>query len=214
MNVKHHDPVPTDINLHQQSRLLTVSFDDGASFEFPCEYLRVYSPSAEVRVAKEQGEVLTGKETVNISAIEPMGNYAVRLVFDDGHDSGVFSWELLYALGQAQENNWQDYLEALATAGVSRELPAEAGSAESFRVNVLYFAWIAEKLGRESEQVLLSMAVKNVGSLLESLRRRGGIWERGFSEENVTVTVNKQFANSDTALHAGDEVGIVPTQPW
>ena len=115
-------PRPTGITLHQKSRLLEISFDDGARFQLPCEYLRVYSPSAEVRGHGPGQEVLqTGKENVNISAIEPVGSYAVRLCFDDGHDSGLYSWKLLYELGAQHEGKWRDYLERLKQAGIERE---------------------------------------------------------------------------------------------
>lgn len=117
-------PRPLDITLHQKSRLLEVAFDDGARFQLPCEYLRVYSPSAEVRGHGPGQEVLqTGKENVNISAIDPVGNYAVRLCFDDGHDSGLYSWNLLYELGAHYEEKWRDYLERLQKAGLQRNAP-------------------------------------------------------------------------------------------
>lgn len=113
---------PTDIRLHRVSRILEVTFEDGAHFELPCEYLRVFSPSAEVRGHGPGQEVLqTGKEDVNIIAIEPIGHYAVKLVFDDGHDSGLYSWNLLYQLGVHQERNWQHYLDRLDQAGYPRK---------------------------------------------------------------------------------------------
>ena len=112
---------PTDIKLHQTSRILEVTFEDGAHFHLPCEYLRVYSPSAEVRGHGPGQETLQiGKEKVNITSIEPMGNYAVKLLFSDGHNTGLYSWELLYDLGINQEANWQRYLERLAEAGHQR----------------------------------------------------------------------------------------------
>ncbi len=113
---------PTDIHLHQVSRVLEITFEDGSHFRLPCEYLRVYSPSAEVRGHGPGQEVLqTGKESVNIKAIEPVGHYAVCLVFDDGHDTGLYSWDVLYELGTKQEKNWQDYLERLKKAGYQRD---------------------------------------------------------------------------------------------
>ncbi len=112
---------PTDIRLHQVSRVLEVAFRDGQSFRLPCEYLRVFSPSAEVRGHGPGQEVLvSGKAGVNISAIEPIGHYAVKLVFDDGHDSGLYSWDYLYELGADYSRNWRDYLTRLAQAGQSR----------------------------------------------------------------------------------------------
>jgi DUF971 family protein len=112
---------PTDVVLHQRSRLLELAFDDGKRYRLPCEYLRVHSPSAEVRGHGPGQEVLqTGKEGVNIVDIEPVGNYALRLRFDDGHDSGLYSWDWLYHLATNQERLWQDYLERLAQAGHQR----------------------------------------------------------------------------------------------
>jgi DUF971 family protein len=115
-------PRPTDIRLHQKSRVLELTFNDGAHFRLPCELLRVYSPSAEVRGHGPGQEVLqVGKEDVNIKAIEPVGTYAIKLVFDDGHDSGLYSWDLLYRLGARQEELWNDYLERLRQAGHERK---------------------------------------------------------------------------------------------
>jgi DUF971 family protein len=120
---------PTDIKLHQVSRVLEVRFEDGAEFQLPCEYLRVFSPSAEVRGHGPGQEVLQlGKEDVTINAIEPVGNYAVRLIFSDGHDTGLYSWDLLYQMGIKQEANWQHYLQRLAEAGYARKAgPIEYG---------------------------------------------------------------------------------------
>ena len=114
---------PTEIKLHQASRVLEVAFDDGAHFQLPCEYLRVFSPSAEVRGhGPDSATLVTGKEAVNISAIEPVGHYAVKLVFDAGHSTGLYSWSILYDLGANQERNWQDYLRRLAEAGHQRPI--------------------------------------------------------------------------------------------
>ncbi len=115
-------PRPTDIRLHQQSRKLEITFDDGAHFMLPCEFLRVFSPSAEVRGHGPGQEVLqVGKESVNILGIEPVGQYAIRLVFTDDHDTGLYSWDYLYDLGRNQESLWQSYLEKLAAAGINRK---------------------------------------------------------------------------------------------
>ena len=115
-------PRPTEINLHQGSRILDITFEDGRSFTMPCEYLRVFSPSAEVRGHGPGQEVLqVGKRDVNIQAIEPVGMYAVKLVFTDGHDTGIYSWDYLYDLGEKQETNWKSYLARLQQAGKSRD---------------------------------------------------------------------------------------------
>lgn len=118
---------PLEINLNRAARQLSISFDDGACFVLSCEYLRVHSPSAEVQGHNPDQAVLqTGKREVNINTIEAVGNYAIKPVFDDGHDTGIYAWDTLYALGQAQEQNWQNYLNRLQAAGASREPePAE-----------------------------------------------------------------------------------------
>lgn len=103
-------PVPVEIKLRALSRRLEVAFDDGRRFELPFEYLRVYSPSAEVKGHGPGQEVLvTGKQDVGVKAIEPVGQYAVRLVFDDGHDTGLYSWSYLYELGRDRDRKWRDY---------------------------------------------------------------------------------------------------------
>ena len=117
-----HSPKPTEINLHQVSRMVDVAFDDGQSFSLPVEYLRVFSPSAEVRGHGPGQETLqTGKSQVNISAIEPIGMYAVKFVFSDGHDTGIYSWDYLYELGAKRESNWKSYLARMQQAGKSRD---------------------------------------------------------------------------------------------
>ena len=113
---------PTEIKLHQQSRLLEIAYEDGAHYELPCEYLRVYSPSAEVQGHGPGQEVLQiGKQDVNITAIEPVGHYGIKLVFDDGHDTGIYVWDYLYDLGANQDEKWQHYLARLNEAGYQRK---------------------------------------------------------------------------------------------
>ena len=112
---------PTNIQLHQKTRILEINFSSNEVFKLPCEYLRVFSPSAEVQGHGPGQEVLqVGKENVNIIAIEPIGQYAVRLVFDDEHSSGLYNWQLLYALGKDRVDNWKDYLNRLEDAGHKR----------------------------------------------------------------------------------------------
>jgi DUF971 family protein len=112
------DPIATEIRLRRASRVLTVSFADGSSFELPFEYLRVHSPSAEVKGHGPGQEVLVlGKENVGISAVEPVGQYAVKLVFDDGHDTGLYTWKYLHELGRERARNWARYQERRARAG-------------------------------------------------------------------------------------------------
>lgn len=114
---------PTEIKLHQQSKILEIAYEDGARFELPCEYLRVYSPSAEVQGHGPGQEVLQiGKEDVSITAVEPVGHYGVKLVFDDGHDTGIYVWDFLYELGAHQSEKWQRYLDRMTAAGYQRKV--------------------------------------------------------------------------------------------
>jgi DUF971 family protein len=115
-------PIPTEIKMHQASRKMEIAFDDGNHFELPYEYLRVYSPSAEVRGhGPGQEKLQYGKRNVDIEHIEPVGNYAVCLFFDDKHNSGIYSWDYLWDLGKHYELFWADYLERLEAAGKSRD---------------------------------------------------------------------------------------------
>ena len=115
---------PTDIKLHQASHMLEVVFSDGKTFNLPVEYLRVFSPSAEVQGHGPGQEVLQfGKQDVNITQIEMIGNYAIQPFFDDNHDTGIFSWETLYELGENYEENWKNYLQRLKDAGKERPEP-------------------------------------------------------------------------------------------
>ncbi|MCF7983750.1 MAG: DUF971 domain-containing protein [Thiohalocapsa sp.] len=115
------NPLPTEINLHQKSRVLEIAYDDGARFRLPCEYLRVYSPSAEVRGhTPDQAKLQIGKEYVNIRDLQQIGSYAVKIVFDDGHKSGLYDWQYLYKLGRGWQPLWLDYLDRLKDAGRQR----------------------------------------------------------------------------------------------
>ena len=117
-------PTPTALTVHSQSRLLEITFSDGVSFRLPFELLRVYSPSAEVQGHGPGQEVLqTGKREVGVVALEPIGNYAVKPVFSDGHESGIYSWDYLYHLGIDQDRLWEDYNRRLQAAGALRDAP-------------------------------------------------------------------------------------------
>jgi DUF971 family protein len=127
-----HTQIPTEIKLHKQSKVMEVSFADGSCFRLPYEYLRVYSPSAEVRGHGPGQETLqTGKRLVDITELAAVGNYAVQPHFSDGHDSGIFSWDLLYDLGINYESYWQTYLIRLEAAGANRDVDATTRPAGS-----------------------------------------------------------------------------------
>ena len=117
-------PTPQSITVHNKSKVLEVGFSDGASFRIPFELMRIYSPSAEVQGHGPGQEILqTGKRDVELRELEPVGNYAVKPVFSDGHDTGIFSWDLLYELGAKQEQLWAEYQARLVAAGVDRDAP-------------------------------------------------------------------------------------------
>ena len=202
-------PTPTEISLHQKSRVLSIAFSDGRRFDLPCEYLRVFSKAAEVRAMRQP---VVGKEEVNIERIEPQGQYALRLVFDDGHDTGIYSWETLYSLGLNQEKNWQDYLKKLQDMGYSRQTPEDERGKR--KVKLLYFSYLVQNLRKDHEEVELPESVTDVRGLLEWLRKRK--YEKGYllADDAVRVTVNRQFCEPFTKLHDGDEVGIVPNSPF
>ena len=122
--LQKNTPVPEDITVHGASRVLEVSFADGARFRIPFELMRVYSPSAEVQGHGPGQEVLqTGKRLVELEGLEPVGNYAIKPTFSDGHDSGLFTWEYLYFLGSEQDQLWADYERRLKEVGVDRDAP-------------------------------------------------------------------------------------------
>jgi DUF971 family protein len=132
-------PIPTEIKLHQASRVLELAYADATRFQLPCEFLRVYSPSAEVRGHGPGQEVLQiGKREVQIAAIEPVGTYAIKLTFSDGHDTGLYSWDYLYEIGRNQEALWRRYLERMREAGATRDpagavRPPAAGVASAWK---------------------------------------------------------------------------------
>jgi DUF971 family protein len=129
--LEKHTPTPQDITVHGASRVLEVSFADGASFRIPFELMRVYSPSAEVQGHGPGQEVLqTGKRLVDLEGLEPVGNYAIKPTFSDGHDSGLFTWEYLYFLGSEQDQLWADYERRLQLAGTDRDaaMPEKGGA--------------------------------------------------------------------------------------
>ena len=192
---------PSHIALHQMSRELEIHFNDGSQYHLPCEYLRVFSPSAEVRAAKNRGEIIRGKQEVNISNIEPMGSYAIRILFDDGHDSGVYSWSTLKSLSEQFEQNWHQYQQDL---GQLKDVGEER------IIKVLFFIGLVEQLGMDALEIKLEPSIKNVAGLIEHLAKKGAHWKQALDVSRLTITVNKQFVTPDQELFNGDEVALVP----
>ena len=200
---------PVEIKLHSKSRLLIIEYSDGMRFEYPCEYLRVFSRAKEVRTSAAP---VTGKEQVNILNIEPQGQYAVRLIFDDGHDTSIYSWDTLYELGQKHEDNWRNYLKRLEEIGYSRKQRSDESSSPR-QIKLLYFTYLAEYFRKASELVAIPESVTSVETLLAWLRKRYADQDYLLREGSFQVTVNKQFSEPFTRIEDGDEVALVPTSP-
>jgi DUF971 family protein/molybdopterin converting factor small subunit len=204
---EYNHPNPTEISLHQKSRLLEIAFSDGFHFKYPCEYLRVFSTAAEVKVMTKP---VHGKEKVNISLLDPQGTYALRISFDDGHDTGIYSWGTLYELGKNYESNWQHYLQQLEKHGLSRGDTRVTDKEGKVIINLLYFIELAKISGTNEEQVTVPESVTNVETLLGWMRKRGERWKEAFEDSRLQVTVNKQFSEPYTLIEHGDEVAFVP----
>lgn len=198
---------PTEIKLHQKSRLLEIAFSDGFRFQYPCEYLRVFSTAAEVKVMDKP---VHGKQMVNISLLDPQGSYALKITFDDGHDTGIFSWGTLYDLGKNYEANWQDYLQRMQQHGLSRGDARVTDNEGKVLIKLLYFIELAKISGKDEEEVVIPDSVTNVETLLEWMRKRGDRWQEAFADNRLQVTVNKQFSEPYTLIEHGDEVAFVP----
>ena len=198
---------PTEINLHQKSRLLEIAYSDGFRFNYPCEYLRVFSTAAEVKVMTKP---VHGKELVNISLLDPQGTYALRISFDDGHDTGIFSWDTLYKLGKNYQANWQNYLKRLEQHGLSRGDSRIKDKQGKVKIKLVYFIELAKIAGKNEEEVEIPDTVTNVETLLGWMRKRGERWKEPFADNRLQVTVNKQFSEPYTLIEHGDEVAFVP----
>ena len=202
--MNEHNPI--EINLHQKSRLLEISFDTGENYKLSCEYLRTHAKSAEI---KTSATPVAEKIDVNINSIEPQGNYALRLFFDDAYDQGIYSWDTLYDLGKNYEQYWADYLSLLQQHGLTRgEKPkTHEGRAQ---IKILYFMDKLIEFTQEEEELELPEEVNTIGELLNILRQRGMRWERSFADDAIQFTINKEFAELFTILEQGDEIAFIP----
>ncbi len=165
---------PTEIKLHQKSRLLEIAYSDGFRFQYPCEYLRVFSTAAEVKVMDKP---VHGKQMVNISMLDPQGTYALKITFDDGHDTGIFSWTTLHELGKNYDDNWQSYLNRLEQHGLSRGDARVTNAQGRVVVKLVYFIELAGISGKDEEEITLPDSVSNVETLLAWMRKRGQRWK-------------------------------------
>jgi DUF971 family protein/molybdopterin converting factor small subunit len=207
VNTENNPISPTEINLHQKSRILEIAYSDGFRFNYPCEYLRVFSTAAEVKVMEKP---VHGKQMVNISLLEPQGAYALKISFDDGHDTGIYSWATLYELGKNHETNWQQYLKRLQQHGLSRGDARVTDKDGKVIIKLLYFIELAKVSGKDEEEVVVPESVTNVETLLNWMRKRGDRWKEPFEDNRLQVTVNKQFSEPYTLVEHGDEIAFVP----
>ena len=199
--MSNSSPIPVEINLNRPARELDIIFDDGAHFKYPCEYLRVFSPAAEVKAAREKGAATVVKLDINIERISPVGSYAVQLVFNDGHDTGIYSWKTLYVLGESQQKNWASYLKI--------KKAKQQGEAAK-RVELLYFATLAQIIDQEHESLVLDGDINKVRELLSFLSARGELWAQQLDPDKIKVTINKQFVELDQEIFDGDEIALIP----
>ncbi len=198
--------IPTNIKLHKKSRLLEIHFSNGEALTLSCEYLRTHAKSAEIRASAFP---VAGKIDVNIDKIEPQGTYALRFIFDDGYESGIFSWDTLLDLGHNYKKNWQHYLELLEQHHLTRSEKNKNNNTR--RVTLLFFMdKILAFTKTQEESLVLPDKVKTVSDLLYFLRQRGKKWEKEFSEKEMQVTVNKEFSELFTILDNDDEIAFIP----
>ncbi len=196
-------PAAVEVNLSRSVRELKVTFDDGVRFTYPCEYLRVFSPAAEVKAARTKGDFVPVEEAVNIERISPVGGYAIQLVFSDGHDTGIYSWQTLYELGERFRDNWCRYLQWKKTA-------VRYQGMKDREVEILYFATLAQIVDQERETMVLPDEIRTVRDLLSLLSKRGELWTQQLGADTIKVTVNRKFVALDQDVYDGDEIAFTP----
>jgi len=192
--------IPTGIKLHKKSRYLEITYPDGDIFNLPCEYLRVFSPAAEERAGRRMGRVIRGKEDINISAINPVGSYALQIIFDDGHETGIYSWARLYDMAKNLKSDWED-----------RDLTAHEEDQDEQgerTISILYFATLAKRLGLESETISLPDEVVTINDLIPWLMTRRGEWKKALAG-TLKITVNRRFVGMADMIRGGDEIALV-----
>ena len=216
MSVRDIDKgLPREIRLDRKRRILYIEFADDMGYALPFEYLRIFSPADDAGLhLRHRGsgiDPLVGKEKVMIESIEPVGGYAVRLRFDDGHDTGVYSFDTLRRLGRDRDRNQAHYLDQLERTGHSRPRTWDSPEDDWVELKILYFAGVADALDRLSEEVFLPDGIHTVDALLEWLRERGDPWASVLRPDRVRISVNRRFSLLSTRVLDGDEIAITPS---
>jgi DUF971 family protein/molybdopterin converting factor small subunit len=192
--------IPTGIKLHKKSRYLEIIYPNGDSFNLPCEYLRVFSPAAEEKVSRPKGSVLRGKKGINISAINPVGSYALQIIFDDGHETGIYSWARLYDMAINLKRDWEDRDQS--------KYDEDQDDRGERTITILYFAALAKRLGLESETITLPEEVVTIDDLIPWLMTRRGEWKKALSG-TLKITVNRRFVGMKDKIFDQDEIALV-----
>jgi len=192
--------MPTGIKLHKVSRYLEVSYASGESFNLPFECLRAFSPVAEEKVDRQISGETPDQSDVNISTINPVGSYAIQILFDDGYETGIYSWARLYDLALNVKSDWQDRDQA-----ATQEHKKVQGERT---ITLLYFADLAERLGLESETITLAEEVKTIDDLIPWLMTRRGEWQKALAE-TLKITVNRRYVGMADSIRDGDEIALV-----
>jgi len=193
-------PVPTGIKLHKKSRYLEITYPDGDVFNLPCEYLRVFSPAAEEKLSRDMGSFAKGKEDVNFSAINPVGSYALQIIFDDGHETGIYSWARLYDMSINLKRDWED-----RDPDATEVTKDEEGKRT---ITILYFATLAKRLGLDSETITLPDEIVSIDDLIPWLMTRRGEWKRALAG-TLKITTNRRFVGMSDLISDGDEIALV-----
>lgn len=191
--------MPAGIRIHKGSRYLEINYASGESFNLPCEYLRAFSPAAEEKVSSEMGNDFPARQKVNIRAINPVGSYAIQIVFDDGHETGIYSWARLYDMALNLKSDWEDR---------DQTVSEKHGHVQGERtITILYLTALEKWLGLESETITLAEDVKTIDDLIPWLMTRRGEWEDALAG-TLKITVNRQFVGMSDLIVDGDEIAL------
>lgn len=192
-------PVPTGIKLHKKSRYLEIIYPEGDVFKLPCEYLRLFSPTAEEKISRSKVSHAKARHDVNISAINPVGSYALQIVFDDGRETGIYSWSRLYDMAMNLKKDWEDRSPSLTDVTKNKEAKRT--------ITIFYLSVLAKRLGLENETITLAEDIATIDDLIPWLMTRRGEWKRALAG-TLKITMNHRFVRMTDLISDGDEVAL------